>query len=259
MNLISLFYLFSVHYIDIEAIEGKPYTINIIRLKNDTTIDINVTLTKDKTVVGDGIKELKHDLNTFIIEISAEDGSKEIYTLYVDALYNDIKIIEVFLNDNTIKVLKDVFEYTFRTPYLLNKINFKTFHNEFAELMIVSKSRSLDKLEKGLNVFIVYVTSEYGTKGNEYTLKIYNNVPVIDENLSNSSLVDLSVIDFEISPEFIYDNYSYRVKVNRKDIKLDYKKTHKDQTVVVSDSINNLQVGENIVKVTSVDGIKTSE
>ena len=125
--------------------------------------------------------------------------------------------------------------------------------------MIVSKSRSLDKLEKGLNVFIVYVTSEYGTKGNEYTLKIYNNVPVIDENLSNSSLVDLSVIDFEISPEFIYDNYSYRVKVNRKDIKLDYKKTHKDQTVVVSDSINNLQVGENIVKVTSVDGIKTSE
>ena len=249
--------------------EKTSYFISVPNDINDLDIKAIPTHAKATAAITGG-KDLKEGMNTVAITVTAEDGTKQIYSINV---YKEPKTPEPTpaptpeapkptpkSSDNFLKSLivsngelkpafdKNTSSYNITVPSDVNKldINYITSDKK-AKVKILGN----DNLKPGLNTVTVEVTAEDGT------VRFYMLNVLKSEIESNNKLKELSVDGYTIRPGFIKEVFSYDVTVpyNVNDINVKALAENPNAKVeIIGDK--NLQEGNNavLVKVTDENG-----
>lgn len=223
-------------------------------------IDVNAIPTSDKATVSvTGNTNLKNGMNTVIVTVTAEDGSKNVYILNVNkksASTPSKKSDDSYLSSLGVSGAelspsfnKDNTNYSVTVPYDVEKleINYNTSNNK-AKVEIIGN----DELKVGkVNAIQVKVTAEDGS------VRIYTINATRSAQESNNKLKTLIVGGYTISPSFDKDIYNYKVTIKSKTDKLDLTALAENPNAKVEIIGNSdLKVGNNtvLIKVTDENG-----
>lgn len=227
---------------------------------NVSKIDVNAIPTSDKATVSvTGNTNLKNGMNTVIVTVTAEDGSKNVYILNVNkksASTPSKKSDDSYLSSLGVSGAelspsfnKDNTNYSVTVPYDVEKleINYNTSNNK-AKVEIIGN----DELKVGkVNAIQVKVTAEDGS------VRIYTINATRSAQESNNKLKTLIVGGYTISPSFDKDIYNYKVTIKSKTDKLDLTALAENPNAKVEIIGNSdLKVGNNtvLIKVTDENG-----
>lgn len=226
--------------------------------RDGMNVDIDFIVENDRTVSGSGYFALSHGINNvFFAVVTAEDGTKEEYRLIINALYDINEITDITINELAIGFNKDVSKYSYKVDYRVRSINIEAraiyngtvtveinddiipvfMNNDNNEYILLSNETS----------FSVYSTSEFGTKGPEYIVTVTR--VQLEEN--DNHIKDILVKGYGLSSKFSNDQKKYIVKVANSVTKVDISvvKGYEEQEVIISENSNDLQVGDNVIKI----------
>ena len=190
--------------------------------------------------------------NTINITVTAEDGSKTTYKVYVTRESAKVKssdknvdfrinnahtITPAFTNNNN--------NYEVTVPYDVTKLDLSVIPYDKNASVKISGNDKLSSENK--NVVTIIVTAEDGSS-KTITLNVTRS-----PYKANTDLLDLKVKGYEISPKFKPSKVKYKVTVPYKVKKVKVLvKAPKDATYKIT-GYKNLQVGKNIVLVKVTD------
>ena len=190
--------------------------------------------------------------NTINITVTAEDGSKTTYKVYVTRESAKVKssdknvdfrinnahtITPAFTNNNN--------NYEVTVPYDVTKLDLSVIPYDKNASVRISGNDKLSSENK--NVVTITVTAEDGSS-KTITLNVTRS-----PYKANTDLLDLKVKGYEISPKFKPSKVKYKVTVPYKVKKVKVLvKAPKDATYKIT-GYKNLQVGKNIVLVKVTD------
>lgn len=194
---------------------------------NVSTISIYATAQHSAAKIsGTGSKSLKVGKNTFNVVVTAEDGTKKTYTLYItrqseqavekpteqeQKKSSEATLSALSIEEGTITPEFDVNvrEYALNISEKISEIHVKAIPtNEKATVKIEGET----ELQLGENVVIIKVTAEDGTE-NSYTIKIN----IQNTKISLKSLIvgylngSNTLVELPISPEFNEDLFEYTI------------------------------------------------
>jgi len=208
----------------------KTYNITV---ENDvTSIKISATKEHDKaTLSGTGNKELKLYTNTFYVVVTAENGSKNTYTINVvrkdekgnvKELSANNKLKELAIKDYQILFSPDILEYTI----LLNKDIKDTDISAIVEDETATVTVNMPEvIEKGNNEIIISVIAENGDeikyKINAVSLeeKVVEQPKVEEKNVSYALPIISTVIT-----TLVLESIAFLVLIKKNKIMLNLKK-----------------------------------
>lgn len=141
------------------------------------------------TVTGIGTKKLNNYVNTFIVTVTAENGSKKNYTIKVirkdeegnlGFVSKDNTLKNITIEGYEIQFEKDTLEYSIEVDNLIETINITAVTNHDAATYEVSGN---NKLKVGLNIVKINVTAESGDiKTYSINVTRKNNSPTTNFN-----------------------------------------------------------------------------
>lgn len=194
---------------------------------NVSTISIYATAQHSAAKIsGTGSKSLKVGKNTFNVVVTAEDGTKKTYTLYITRQSeqavekpteqepkksSEATLSTLSIEEGTItpEFNANVKEYSLIVSDSINEVHVKTIAtNPKATVKIEGGT----ELQLGENVVIIKVTAEDGTE-NSYTIKINKQ----NTKISLKSLIvgylngSNTLVELPISPEFNEDLFEYTI------------------------------------------------
>lgn len=155
--------------------------------ENTTTIEIYATpQDKKATLVGTGKKNLEMGENQFDVEVTAEDGTKKIYTLYIDRGGEDSEdnteigngLAELKINNLTLSPAfqTNVYEYTVKYIGEDTKLNIETKPTDEDYTVEVIGN---ENLQEGENIITVLVSDKNGDNIATYQVTVRKSL--VDE------------------------------------------------------------------------------
>lgn len=181
--LTSLFYVVDVTTTALDLTKGNVFNINIPN--NITEVTVGGVAPAKATVSGFGTITLSSSLYTHTVAVIAENGDVNAYTLIFNKKSDDSTIKSILIdgvehfgdftatNGNT---------YEITVPYSQKNIEIKATANYSAATV---SGNGTFVLTVGENTFEVYATSEAGTKGTVYTIKVTQEAPSSDATLES--------------------------------------------------------------------------
>lgn len=169
-----------------------------IRVDNDVnTIDILATVASDSgsTVTGTETLTLNNPVTVHEIIVTAEDGTKNTYTIEITKLNDNYTIDNIIFDGfETVTFDDTVFSYDLgEVSYSMNSLNLNVFLADASAKVFVNNQAvnpsSTVTLNQGANIITIYAQSEYGSESERYTYQIYRK-----EASNDASLEDLRVI-----------------------------------------------------------------
>lgn len=220
------------------------YAVTVGENVNDLKITAVAEDSKSKVAIS-GNTGLKNGDNKIYITVTAQDGTKKVYTITVtktgDANKSNSYLQNLIVENATLspEFSKEIFEYDCGTVgKSVETLKILAFgENENVKIDITGN----DKLSEGDNKIIVKVTSEDGTTTKEYVITVKKDSSIVEENnieeinalqdtdndnnffnklfkkIKNNWLVCLMYI--VILVQFIEIVYLYKKQNNKKDIK----------------------------------------
>lgn len=236
---------------------GSILLANLI-ITNDSTSKKTVTINlKNGDITQAKDVELTKSINT---DVNAKVAPKVASS---DATLKNVKISQGKLDK---EFSKDEFEYTiYNIADTINSIKFTPVCNDANTCSFTlsggkSVSGTSVKLEQGENTVKLLVESEDGKNQNTYTFKVYRG----ETDINASTLKELSITGFELTPVFAKDTLDYAITVPNtvttiKDL-ISYKSSDENASVEVKGLDDELIVGDNTItiSVTNADKSKTS-
>lgn len=220
------------------------YAVTVGENVNDLKVTAVAEDSKSKVAIS-GNTGLKNGDNKIYITVTAQDGTKKVYTITVtktgDANKSNSYLQNLIVENATLspEFSKEIFEYDCGTVgKSVETLKILAFgENENVKIDITGN----DKLSEGDNKIIVKVTSEDGTTTKEYVITVKKDSSIVEENnieeinalqdtdndnnffnklfkkIKNNWLVCLMYI--VILVQFIEIVYLYKKQNNKKDIK----------------------------------------
>lgn len=216
-------------------VESNVNTIQIIGVREDTTAKIT----------GNGIYQLTNEDLTVKLTVVAQDGTTKVYTVVVTKKKeNNANLESLTINNGELvpEFNKDTLEYTVELENYIDTINV-TGKAESDKATVTGNGNY--NLIEGKNKIQIMVTAEDGT------IKTYLVTVTRKENeLAQTLLEDLSVLEGALTPEFNPNTFSYVVNIPNEyeSATITYKKHNEDAVVDIYDN-DNLEVGHNIITV----------
>ncbi len=240
--------------------ETGTYTYNVSVPMTRTNVNLSaVTSDIDADIkAGDlGNKVLNEGLNTFNIEVTAEDGiTKLTYVLnitreeYVVDTNNKLSSLSVEGYSISPVFNEDTTEYSVSVPYNVDNINVIALA---ASLKSTVNIVGNDALVIGNNNVTITVTAENGVS-QDYVIIVTKEEKVLD---SNVNLKELNVSGYNTNPRFNKDTINYEMNVKNSVTSLSINAIAESDTSVVTIVGNeNFKVGINeiVIKVTAENG-----
>ncbi len=213
-----------------ENVSDNEY--NLLTNKRTITITVNAKATTPTEPTKPGTSNKNEDKET-VVKKSSDATLKNLTSSVVDLDFS-----------------KNKTNYTVHVDKTVTSLGLKaTVNDSKAKVKITGD----ENFVTGNNIVKVVVTAEDGTT------KTYT-ITVVKSAYGHAPLLDLKVKGYELSPEFEPDKYKYTVdSVGITSVELEYVLADKDSKVVI-EGAENLQVGENEVKliVTEKDGTVTT-
>ena len=237
--------------------------------KSVDKISIYATASNPKaTVAGTGSKNLQIGKNTFNIKVTAEDKkTTKTYTLTIVRKQEDEPVSDATLTNLGIRPKEydftgfkpSVTSYNVSVPNDVEKITVYATAKNSKDTITGSGNKSL---KVGQNMCEIKVTSEDKKKTKTYVINVTrkekedeleektdekenNN----DENISiTEGIKNIEIKDYNITPSFSQDVYSYEVDINEviEKLEIDTETTSDDIEVEIAGN-ENLKQGENII------------
>lgn len=226
----------------------KAYTLNV-----DASVDtVNIQAlaeSSESTINGDGIKSLVTGLNTFTIEVQAEDGTTNSYAIVINKAASSNNYLASLLLDQpfTPEFNRDTLSYS---ATVSNDISSVTVNGVAEDPNATVEGNDTYNLVVGNNQINVTVTAE-NTTFRVYTINVYR------EASNNNYLSDLKVNGSTISG-FNREKNDYTITVSNDILEVDVVPVLEDSTAtVVGGGITHLVTGKNTIDivVTSEDGV----
>ena len=259
--------------------ETTSYTVTVPN--DETSVTIIGAVNDDKaTVSGLGNVSLTNDTTTRTITVTAEDGTKKEYVITIEKdkssePSDDTPTPTPGGDDTPEEKSSDadllnlsVSGYTLSPAFDKNTTTYTvTIPNEATKITIVGEANNSKATITGLGNFdipsdednpskVITVTAEDGTKKN-YTINVVKIKEEVPSKDSDSSLKELDIEGYELSPKFDKDTTSYSMKVKNNVTSLDVSAIPNSDKASVSITGNkNWKEGVNTVtiKVTAEDG-----
>ena len=162
-------------------------SINVVATLNNSLAKINSESTLGTINLAPGAS------TTVKVLVTSQSGSTKTYEIVVCAMEND----NVITNINIVGKLSDGSEYeitytfskniTFSVPYKVVSLNVEVVTN--AEHATISGAGDISLTAGSSKTINVYLTSEYGIKGDTYTIKATREAANTDNNLTSLSFV----------------------------------------------------------------------
>ncbi|QWB99409.1 cadherin-like beta sandwich domain-containing protein [Mycoplasmatota bacterium] len=168
--------------------------------------DVNSTITYNG-LDSKQISLVRGEVKTVNIKVTAEDGSFNTYTIEIVAANENNEIENIIFSNINFTFNAEVTEYNYSVDYIYNSTNISVITPTGANSVVFGDGSKV--LEEGLNTFKVYVESEAGIQGTEYTFNITRKAA-----RSDKQLISLSVGTASLVPEFLSGIYSYDVRVD---------------------------------------------
>lgn len=205
---------------------------------------------KYQTVKGDGEVTLADDVNTFVVEVTSEDGSKVAtytYTIIKDTSGNaNIEKLEVLNPPTEIHFDPDKTEYYFSIPNTYTKLELNVvLEDQKATYQVIGN----ENFKTGLNVVEIVVTA-LNKETKTYTLNVYR------EQSGNTFLSSLEVSNdteiFDLNPKFnkIISNYTVNVGNEIDEVNIIATPEH-SLTTITGAGTKSLKIGTNTFNITS--------
>lgn len=161
------------------------YAVTVGENINDLKVTATAEDSKSKVAIS-GNKGLKNGDNKVYITVTAQDGTKKVYTITVTKTGDPVKsnsyLQNLIVENATLspEFSKEVFEYDCGTVGAsVENLKILAFgENENVKVDITGN----DKLSEGDNKIIVKVTSEDGTTTKEYVIKVKKDSSIVEEN-----------------------------------------------------------------------------
>ena len=214
-------------------VENNVNTIQIIGVREDTTAKIT----------GNGIYKLTDNDLTVKLTVTAEDGTTKVYTVVVTKKKDSNANLQSLTINNGELVPpfdKDTTSYTVEVENYVDSITLNGIAE--SEKATVSGNQTYDLVE-GTNKLSVTVTAEDGT------IKTYFvNVTRKENELQQTLLENLTVLEGELNPKFNPNTFNYVVNIPNEyeSATINYVKHNEDATVDIYGN-DNLEVGHNII------------
>ncbi len=220
--------------------------------------DIRFTLSSEyaSAVLEGDVNLSKDKVNIFTITVTAENGSRGIYTLRISyrEIESDTSLKSLEDSEGLIEFIPTAKNYSIKVPYSVNVITLKYTLGGKYSTAVLSGPEKLAAGEE--NVYTITVTAEDASTA-VYKVTVFRMLASDDSALKN-----LEVKGFEIEPAFDPSTvvYSVYIPYSVESIELVYSTSHKFATVELSKP-EILEAGkENIftVKVISESGNETA-
>lgn len=237
--------------------EGTISLANLV-ITNDSTSKKTVTINLKNAAITQQVQvELTKSINT---DVNAKIPPKVASS---DATLKDVKISQGTLDGN-FKANK--FDYVvYNIADTINSVKFTPVCNvantcSFTLSGGKSVSGSSVTLNQGENIVKLMIESEDGKNQNTYTFKVYRG----ETDFNASTLKELNVLGYDLTPVFDKDTLEYTVSVppSIKTVKdlISYKASDEKATVTTKGDDLDLVDGENIITITvkNADESKTS-
>lgn len=196
-------------------------------------------------ITGNGIYSLTGENTTIKLTVVAEDGTTKVYTVVVTkSKENNANLQSLTINNGSLvpDFDKDTVEYTVDVENYVDSITLNGISESNKATVTGNGSYSLTE---GENKLSITVTAEDGT------IKTYKITVNRKENeLAQTLLEDLSIIEGELIPEFNSETYNYIVNIPNEydNVTINYVKHNEEATVEITGN-DDLKVGHNIVTV----------
>ncbi|MDY0276568.1 MAG: cadherin-like beta sandwich domain-containing protein [Acholeplasma sp.] len=197
--------------------DNLTYNLRLDRTISQVTITPEIDSKYYATVTGAGAKGLTlGSLNKFAVVVTAEDGTTaNTYTINITSKNDNSLVSGITVTGYTLSPSFDVATKVYdlgSVPYTVKDITINvTKADTYA---IVKGEFGKQSLVDGVNDFTVYVESEYGTKGEEYTIKIERIAAYKDINLNSLTVKNgENILNFD-SGAYQNGKYSYTITLN---------------------------------------------
>lgn len=139
----------NVNTLDTLTVEGATINFNKDTINYDVEVNvdkttISATKTDERaTVTGEGEKTLKYGGNTFVITVTAEDGSKKEYTLNItrpDGRSSENSLLNFSFYNHSLSFNKDNTVYNLNVENNISKIAFCTENKDSSSILCVNKN-----------------------------------------------------------------------------------------------------------------------
>ncbi|WP_035368705.1 cadherin-like beta sandwich domain-containing protein [Acholeplasma hippikon] len=179
-------------YINQEPLSSFNSTINSYQLKVDYLAVSKIQLSAELSdlrarIVGEGIKNIKHGLNTFDLIVYAEDGSENVYRIEIFALSYETELLELTVDGKSIDFEPNKLQYEVNIPYQQTEVVIDGRTNIFGNIIGLGTKRNL---KVGENKFQIKVQSEANTFGEVYEITIIREEPNHDATLKSLVVKD---------------------------------------------------------------------
>lgn len=257
---------------DLKSLDIKDYSLSPKFSKDSTSysitvdkdvnsLDIDATANdKNAKVKISGNSSFKDGMNTVNITVTAEDGTKKIYTINVfkksDNNSNNNPVVNKS-TDNTLSSLlikngeispkfdKNVSNYSVNIPNDIDKLDISAITTDKKAKVKVTGN---ENLSVGMNTVTIEVTAEDGSV-RYYTINVNKS-----EEKSNNKLSTLEVNGHVLSPTFDKNIFSYDITVPNDVNSLDIKALAENENAKVEIIGNkDLKEGNNVILVKVVD------
>ncbi len=223
------------------------YTINDV---NKNSVNISATATDSKSSIsGAGNKSLQYGKNTFKIVVTAENGTKRVYTIDInrkDTRSSNNNLKSLSIDKGKIDYSKDSNSYTVKVDHSVNEVKISAVAEDSKATITGTGTKSLKDYT---NDFTIEVKAENGAK-KTYVVKVIRKDA--DGNYGQLSS-DNSVKTIKIpNNDFKFDNnvkeYKLLVEENVQNLEMEVIPNDSKATVSISNN-TNLKPGLNKVSV----------
>lgn len=228
------------------SFDKNTTTYNLTTSSSSTTISATRESTTS-TISGDtGKKNLNVGLNTFVIKVTAQNGSTKVYTLNITresskSTNNYLKSLE--LSTGTINFKKGTSTYNVDVPKDVSSIVVKAELEDSSASYVDNYSPKTVNLNLGNNTIYIKIQSESGSV-RTYTINVNRD----DGRDSDSTLKSITISSGKI--DFNKDTLDYKVSVNYNVTAFLVKaEATKETSKVNIEGNNELVVGDNIFKI----------
>jgi len=236
---------------------NKDTTSYSLKVDSDvTSIDISASAEDSGAKVsGIGTKSLNYGDNKISIVVTAPSGSKKTYTITINRKDNrssNNNLASLKVSTGTLSPSFSVSKTTYNVsvPFDVSSIKVNATAEDSKSKVVVSGGSSLKA--GAVTRINVKVTAENGAV-KTYIIKVTRGKDpnAQEEKNTNNNLASITVIDGTLSPEFNKNTTSYTLEVPYKVKNLELNPVAEDEAfaTVKVEGANNLQVGENEVKI----------
>ena len=241
------------YFVEFNAISSGNYELEFDKKHSGQTVKVT------------GAKVLYFGKNDIIVQSKSESCSTSVKTragcnqrdyvihAYRNEEYSNLLNALTVSNGNSGDLLqtfnKYKFDYTFTVDSEISMIKLEGIAVDEAHTTVTGNGEF--KLKMGYNSFKIIVNPETGNPA-VYTVNI------IRDPSSNVNLENLTVMDYEMTPEFDKNTVDYYVNIPATVSSLDIRYTKEDsESTVLINGNNNFVTGENLVKVIVLSADKT--